>query len=263
MNSPTTATMVMVLLALSLGPVPTLRADDLDGRVYLGKGLDIELEEKESLISEFLRYLKLKKSPRRVVNLSQLGKKGDGLFVGEDMNLYFSSEKEGGAAFPIGSASKLWKFRVDDDVEFSNVADVSKILDPAGGAVTRKLRVKTTKNRPRAHNAQQTSFEFWLKELVFEYDRYNPRRKTDENYPYIAEAIRTALPGPNDMSEAKLDNLTFLHRYVRKPEGMDLIPLRKLISDRVKELEAVDTPQDLLAKFKEVEQIIFKKTEGL
>ena len=238
-------------------------AEDLSGRVFLGQSLDIQLEKKEGMISEFLRYLNLKKGPRKVVNLSQLGKKGDQVFIGEDMKLYFSSEKDEGAAYPIGSASKLWKFRVDEDVEFLKVAELSKILDPSGGKVGRKLRVKTEKNRPRAHNAQQTTFEFWLQELVFEYDRYNPRKKTEENYPYIVDAIRTALPNPTDQSEAKMDNLTFLHRYVRKTKGMDLIPLRELMADLVKDYSALDTPADLMTKFNEIKDIVYKKTEGL
>ncbi len=238
-------------------------AEDLSGRLYLGDSLDIQLEKKEGMLSEFLRYLKLKKGPRKVVNLSRLGKQGDQVFIGEDMKLYYSSEKHEGAAYPIGSASKLWKFRVDEDVEFSKVAELSKILDPSGGKVGRKLRVKTEKNRPRAHNAQQTTFEFWLQELVFEYDRYNPRKKTEENYPYIVDAIRTALPTPTDQSEYKMDNLAFLHRYARQTKGMDLIPLRKLIADLIKEYSALDIPPDLLTKFNEVKDVIFKKTEGL
>ena len=251
----------VILIFLAAGSMA--RAEDLSGRLYLGQSLDIQLEEKEGMISEFLRYLNLKKSPRKIVNLSRLGKKGDQVFIGEDMKLYFSSEKDEGAAYPIGSASKLWKFRVDDDVAFAKVAELSKILDPSGGKVGRKLRVRTEKNRPRAHNAQQTTFEFWLQELVFEYDRYNPRKKTEENYPYIVDAIRTALPTPTDQSEHKMENLTFLNRYVRKTKGMDLIPLRGLLDDLVKEYSALDTPPDLMEKFKEIKEEVFKKTEGL
>lgn len=242
---------------------PQLEAEDLRGRLFLGDGLDIQLEKKEGVIAEFLRYLKLKKSPREVVNISMLGKQGDRVFIGEDMKLYFSSETKNGAAYPIGSASRLWKFRVDDDVSFAKVAELSKILDPSGGSVGRKLRVKTRKNRPRAHNARQTTFEFWLQELVFEYDRYNPRRKTEENYPYIVDAIRTALPTHDDQSEERMENLKFLKRYVRSSKGMDLIPLRKVIVDLHKELSAFDTPKSVLEPLAAIKKEIFKKTEGL
>ena len=255
--------MAALCLALSLiFPRPSI-AEDLEGRLYLGKSLDIKLEKREGMLSEFLRYLKLVDSPRQVVNLSELGKRGDQVFIGEDLKLYFSSEKHDGAAFPIGSASKLWEFRVDNDVEFLKVAELSQILDPDGCKVGRKLRVKTEKNRPRAHNAQQANFEFWLEELVFEYDRYNPRAKTEENYPYIIRAIETALPSPEDQSDYKMDNLKFLHRYVRQTRGVDLIPLRELLDNLLKEYGELGFQEEIMDKYREIKDIVYKKTEGL
>jgi len=237
------------------------RADDLEGRLFLGERLDINMELKEGLFSELLRYMKLRKSPRRVVNLSSLGKTGDFVFIGDDLKLYFSSENKDGGSFQIGSASRLWKFSLDDDVEFLNVPDISSVLDPNGGSVDRKLRVRTAKDRPRAHTVQQANFEFWLEELVFEYDRYDPRKKTEENYPYICDAIHTALPKGDDATREQLENLVHLERHARLARGMDLVPLRTLIEELQKEIEASGASTELQERYRVVRDLIFKRSE--
>lgn len=252
-----------LVVALLLAWAPTALAEDLEGRLFLGDGLSIEMELKEGLFSEFLRYLKLKDSPRQVVNLSTLGRAGDHLFIGDDLKLYVASEKDEGAAYPVGTASTLWSMRLDDDVELRKVAELSKILEPSGGQVGRMLRVRLGKSRPRAHTVQQASFEFWLRELVFEYDRYDPHRKVDENYPYIVEAIRTALPRDGSPSRDQTANLTFLDRYVRSADAMDLIPLRKLLADLIADLGRADAGTELLDRYRAVEATVLKRTEGL
>jgi hypothetical protein len=253
---------VFLLSLLTLGTPASAIAEELEGRLFLGDGLAINIAEKETLFQELLRYLNIKDSPRKLVNLSELGINGDNLFIGEDMKLYFNSEEKKGAAFCIGDARKLWQFKLDEDVDLTKVNELADLFSNENSDNT-KLRVNTKAARERAIQVKQATFQFWLEELVYEYDSYSPNRNTDENYPYICNAIKSALPDSPEAPASSQDMLTHLAEYVKSTQGENLIPLRALVTEVIESLQKKQISETFIKKYKEIQLQIFKKTEGL
>jgi len=253
----------VVLIGLFLfAGLSVLIAEELDGRLFLGEELTINLAEKESFFQELLRYLNLRNEPRNLVNLSELGMNGDNLFIGEDMKLYYSSETRKGSAYCIGDARKLWNLALDKDVDLLQVKVLADLFSENKGAGY-KLRVKTDSSKPKAKEIKQATFQFWLEELVFEYDSYSPEKSTDENYPYICNAIKSALPYSPDAPKNRLSKLIYLVNYVKITDGSDLIPLRDLITQVIDTLKTKTVPASFAEQYKKLKADIFKKTEGL
>ena len=256
------AKIFLSVLVVTTMVTTTVLGEELEGTLFLGDGLNIKLAEQESFFQELLRYFNLKKSPRNLINLSELGAKGDNIFIGEDMKLYFTSESNNGAAYCIGKARKLWELELDKDVDLAQVKTVGDLFSSKDKG-NLKLRIKTGSSRKRAREVKQATFRFWLEELVFEYDSYSPDNSTDENYPYICNAIKSALPLSENDSDNRLSKIEYLKEYINEVSGMDLIPLRSLIEEVMNDALSRKASVKLIKDYEEILSGIIKKTEGL
>lgn len=263
MNHTKYTTTAILLSSLLLG-VPAARAEDLQGDLSMGEAFHIKLESSEGTFKEFLRTIRVRSAPRKVIDLTEMGKSRDRLFVGNDWGLYVEKLTETGyqreQTFKVGKASKLWEMKLEDGVVLKEVATVTDAF--TGGSRNTALKVETAAAPIIEEESQKADLKFFLGEVVFQYD--SPRRGEVDNYTVILESLHDALPDSESDPQEKMDKLTELMEFIKDSNDGDLVVFREFLTKKVEraEVKAGNAEDKVVVELKKLKDEVFQRTEG-
>ncbi len=212
----------MFLLAALPGQARVLK-----GRLFLGRDMQIYLQEDESLVTDLLRSISLVRSEVPVVNLTAAALRPDALAIGTDHKLY-AHDPQG--FVEAGEVSDYSALKLADGVTLALERDASGAFT---GDLAEALTVRVPAGAPHAATAPIATFADWLAEL----DRLGadlPATKAPPaSYVFLFNAIASSLPQEVACSAAAGENFRAFKSWVETGAWTNKAPLEQLLK-RVK-----------------------------
>lgn len=217
----------MIILAFAWFGTGVAAARNLAGRVFLGKGLQLYLQEDESILTNVLRSIRLISSDVPVLNISALSVSPDMVFIGEDRKLYFRDVHGDGKTYAIGQLGDLSDASLRRGVRFY---EQRQALDAFEGRHKGRLAVRCN-SRPAAEDEtpRPADMQFWLDELQREYDARFTSELHRNNAILILNALPDALPADGKGDASLYENLKLLTSWVREGSFEYVKPLQALV----------------------------------
>ena len=263
---------MLSLVALFAAP-HAVEARKLAGAVHVADGMVLQMELKEGMLSEGLRWIHVKSAPREHVDLTAAGQNGDRIWVGTDYYLYCQKKGDAGytddQTYKIGRAHKLWDIRLMDGVDVAEAESVMNTFTGNGGA--KALAVTVGKAEKKASDVERAGMKFWCDELVYQYDSPGAKSKDKpDNFKVISACLLAALPSRIDDGQDRFNNFKVLSTFIKESKDAELVPFRALLEKKLEALQAEkDKAKDDADKFdsmaKEYEKLkadVMKRTEG-
>lgn len=248
-------------------------ARKLAGTMSLTDGLALALELKEGIISEGLRWVRLKSAPREKINLTTLGENGDRVWIGTDYYVYCQKKGDTGYSddqtFKIGRAHKLWEIKLADGVTVSEVESVMNNFTGNGGSKT--LSVTFDKKEAKASDVERAGMKFWCDEVVYQYDSPGAKSKDKpDNFKVITASILAALPSRSDDGQDRFNNFKVLSTFIKESKDSDLVPFRALLEKKLQTVQAekekakddADKFETMAKEYEKLKENVMKRTEG-
>lgn len=181
------------LFALFLTFAGTVVAEPLEGRLFLGKNLEVYLQEDESLLVRFLRRFSMVRRRQPVYPLRTRCRGGLEIFVGADRMLYALDP----SGPPVGYM-KIGDARDPDDIHLDPGAQlrlVTEILAPFTGVdQAKKLKVETDTRIEHVEKVEKADLRAYLVDLQTQVEDEGPAILDLPANRGVYEAILESLP---------------------------------------------------------------------
>lgn len=188
-----------------------LRAEVLEGKIFLGPGLGLFLEKDEGLFRSMLRALALVDGEIPVLDLTALEISRNHLFLGEDGNLYLR-DQDLGSIHRVGRWTGPDQINLDPGVVLEVTRTNSEIFE---GEDHRGLVVRQVDRSAGEDQAPvAASFRFWMDQLA---DLYLPGAMSPSEEARASLMIRAlvgALPGGPSPTADQAENLKSLRTWI-------------------------------------------------
>ena len=266
------ACVIAVLCILSVLP-KAAEARKLAGGLYLSDGLTLVMDLKEGFISESLRWVHLRSTPREHINLTAAAEGGDRVWIGSDYYVYCQKKTDTGYndenTFKIGRAHKLWDIKLADGVSIAEVESVMNNFTGSGGA--KAIAVTIEKKEAKASDVERAGFKFWCDEIVYQYDSPGAKSKDKpDNFKVISTSILGALPSKSDAGQDAFNNFKVFATFIKESKDSDLVPFRALLekklamqqSDKEAAKDDADKFDTMTKEYEKLKDNVMKRTEG-
>lgn len=268
--------LAVVSLAALLAVPQAAEARKLGGIITLSDGLTLNVELKEGILSESLRWVRLKSAPRERINLTALGENGDRVWIGTDYYVYCQKKGDSGYSeeqtFKIGRAHKLWEIKLADGVVINEAEAVMNNFTGNGGAKMLSVTFSANdKKELKASDVERAGFKFWCDEIVYQYDSPGAKSKDKpDNFKVISASILAALPSRSDDKQDRFDNLKVLTTFIKESKDSDLVPFRALLEKKLQTVQSekeatkddADKFETLTKEYEKLKENVMKRTEG-
>ena len=260
---------VLLTLIVPVLAKPAQAGRELDGQIFVGESMRLKIQLREGFFKELLRKLRLRNSPRMRLDLTTLGQDLDRVFIGTDFNLYVQKKTADDQytmdqTFKIGRATRLYDIKLNDDVtleEFEDGQDRFK-----DGGIRKGLKVGLGKKIPiDQEDAQKAGMEFFLNELVFEYDKPSSHPDEIDNYHIIRDTLYKALPeGIEGETPEQFQNFKIFIDFIQNCSDGNLLVFREFLTEKVTRVEGrITDPEDKLRKeYERLKADVFERTAG-
>lgn len=213
---------IALLLAL-LAALP-VEARILKGRLFMGRDMQIFLQEDESLVTDLLRSISLVKSEVPVVNLSAAALRPDQLAIGTDRKIY--APTPGGGWVQVGQADDVSALELAEGVTLRLDRDV---LGAFAGETNERLVVRFGEDRPRCGKPPIASFTDWLAALDRQGADLPSSKAPPASYVFLFNAIAESLPADGGASPRASDNFRAFKAWIETGSFTTKAPLEQLL----------------------------------
>ena len=230
-----TCAVVVFILFVAIGGSGAVYGRDLSGRVFLGKGLQLYLQEDESILTELLRSICLISSDVPILNINAMSVSRDMVFVGRDRKLYFHDVHGDGETYVIGTLADLSQARLRSGIRFY---EQRQALDAFEGKKKGRLAVAcSSRPNPEDEAPRSADLSFWLAELQREYDARFRDDRHRNNAILILNALPDALPVDGRGEAFIYENLKLFCAFVERGDFEYVDPVRAVLRTVMKRVK--------------------------
>lgn len=227
--------MLAVLLWSTLLP-GALRAEVLQGRIFLGPGLHLYLEKDEGLFTQMMRSLALMDGEIPIMDLSSLMIAPHQLFLGTDRGLYYRDESDG-SIHKVGSFSSPREIHLTEGVTLLATRTAQEVFE--GKTVdTLRVTIQDSELPPPVDGIERAGMAHWLGWLE---ETWVPGAMTEEesrDAALVQAALMGALPTDSEPTAAQGESLKILRGWLEANPYSEAPFLEQILDETVRGLKA-------------------------